>query len=63
MIEILDIEDMKRPPVSPDEFWEAYGVIKRHCDERWDCEGCYMEGICYSDCLPPKQWPEPEAVK
>ena len=60
---MITIEDMKIPPVGPEEFKEAYGTIRRHCRERLEtttCKGCYMVNICYSDCMPPKNWPDLE---
>ena len=58
---MITIEEMERSPVSPEEFREAYDTIRRYCMERNDnCYGCHMANVCYSDCMPPKNWPELE---
>ena len=47
--------------MSMEEFRDAYNTIRRYCMERNDnCYGCYMANVCYSDCMPPKNWPDLE---
>lgn len=54
---MITIEEMERPPVSPEEFKEAYDTIRRYCRERNEnCKWCYMDAICYSECMPPSNW-------
>lgn len=65
MITIENIENIKTPPVSPDELREAYETLRQHCRECYDsdgCDYCRLQGLC-RDNLQPRFWPGYESLQ
>ncbi len=63
---MITIEEIKEAPVSVEEFRDAYNTIKKHCEQcsgAEGCERCKMYGICYMECLPPKNWPDYDTIQ
>ena len=58
--QMINIEDFKISPVGPDELRESYEMLRRHCRECYDSEGCgncKMQRLCRVN-LQPRYWPE-----
>lgn len=57
---MIEIEEMKHAPVSPEEHEEAYETLRRYCRECYDssgCDVCKMQGLCVVN-IAPRCWPE-----
>ena len=62
---MITIEEMIRPPVSPDELRDAYETMRRFCRECHDSDGCdlcKMQGLCQVN-ISPRCWPEYDALQ